>query len=495
MAESAVRARVEDASGWIVQRQLGRGQYGTAYLVEMGSRRPPAGGDRPKKLVEASLGDQAVAKVVGLEFLPEKEHSLAFQEVELMRNLKHPCIVMLTDHFLTEASLELVIVMDWCDGGDLRNEVKRRGKTTPADHIPEDQIMMWFIQLALALNYIHQRHILHRDLKSSNIFLITGQSQGYRVKIGDFGISRVLEGTVDVAATVVGTPFYMSPEVCKAEPYGYKSDIWALGCVLYEMCMLKHAFESQSLLGLVYKIVSETHPDIPVQYSDDLRKLLDRVLEKSQYDRPSGKEVMADPYVRRFVAGATADFSGILAEAAPPLGAPTEAWAPAEAASPKPPDGARAAAVADEGPAPVMDIPPGSPAAHAGLGGPQERPVRREWSDPPFVAAAPPSLTTEEGLRAKVLIGRMRRALTMRPQNWLQVFASFDQKGDGQLPSAEFERAVTSLALGLSDEEIQEVRASLQSGKSSCVPVDSFGAALHRVPPEARGPRSGANAC
>merc|ERR1719502_2021533 len=148
---------------------------------------------------------------------------------------------------------------------------------------------------------MHQRHILHRDLKSSNIFLTANASNGYDVRIGDFGISRVLEGTVDVAATVVGTPYYMSPEVCKAEPYGYKSDIWALGCVLYEMCMLKHAFESQSLLGLVYKIVSENYDPIPPMYTADLRTLLERVLDKSHFSRPNGKDLLTDPFVKKYM--------------------------------------------------------------------------------------------------------------------------------------------------------------------------------------------------
>merc|ERR1719387_1095922 len=124
----------------------------------------------------------------------------------------------------------------------------------------------------MAVNYMHQKHILHRDLKSSNVFLTASASgSGQDVKIGDFGISRLMEGTTDMAVTVVGTPYYMSPEVCRAEPYDTKSDIWALGIVLYEMCMLKHAFESQSLLGLVYKIVSETYEPIPSQYSAELR--------------------------------------------------------------------------------------------------------------------------------------------------------------------------------------------------------------------------------
>merc|ERR1719158_69035 len=183
--------------------------------------------------------------------------------------------------------------MEYCDQGDLRGEVKKRAQGKPLDHIPEHMLMLWFVQLTLALNYIHQRHILHRDLKSSNIFMTTSADKsGLDVKIGDFGISRVLEGTVDVAATVVGTPYYMSPEVCKSEPYGYKSDIWALGCVLYEMCMLKHAFESSSLLGLVYKIVSDAYDPIPSFYSANLNDLIRRLLTKSADQRPSIQELL-----------------------------------------------------------------------------------------------------------------------------------------------------------------------------------------------------------
>jgi len=75
------------------------------------------------------------------------------------------------------------------------------------------------------------------------------------VKLGDFGISKLLESTNEAAMTVVGTPYYMSPEVCENKPYTFKSDVWALGCVLYELCTLQHAFSASNLLGLVYKIV------------------------------------------------------------------------------------------------------------------------------------------------------------------------------------------------------------------------------------------------
>ena len=163
----------------------------------------------------------------------------------------------------------MVILMEFCEGGELRQKIKEAAKT--GDQFAERMIMRWFCQVLSALSYVHKMHILHRDLKSSNIFL---KNQDRDVAIGDFGISRVLEGTIDAAATVVGTPYYMSPEVCRSEPYSYKSDIWSLGCVLYECCMLKHAFESENLLGLVYKIVSDRYDPIPSQYTQDLGNLI-----------------------------------------------------------------------------------------------------------------------------------------------------------------------------------------------------------------------------
>ncbi len=118
----------------------------------------------------------------------------------------------------------------------------------------------------MTLEYIHGRKILHRDIKLTNIFL-TGNNT---VKLGDFGISRVLESTCEAAMTVVGTPYYMSPEVCESKPYTYKSDVWSLGCVLYELCALDHPFMADNLLGLVYKIVTEIPSSIPMMYSEEL---------------------------------------------------------------------------------------------------------------------------------------------------------------------------------------------------------------------------------
>ena len=90
----------------------------------------------------------------------------------------------------------------------------------------------------MALEYVHARKIIHRDIKTGNVFL-TGSNT---IKVGDFGISKVLENTTQVAMTVVGTPYYMAPESCQSQPYTSKSDVWALGIIIYELCTLKQPF-------------------------------------------------------------------------------------------------------------------------------------------------------------------------------------------------------------------------------------------------------------
>jgi len=122
--------------------------------------------------------------------------------------------------------------MEYCEVGDLASHIKLKQKK--GEMFSEEEILNWFIQICIALEYIHGWKILHRDVKSQNIFLTKNNT----VKLGDFGISKLLESTNEAAMTVVGTPYYMSPEVCENKPYTFKSDVWALGCVLYELCTL-----------------------------------------------------------------------------------------------------------------------------------------------------------------------------------------------------------------------------------------------------------------
>jgi NIMA (never in mitosis gene a)-related kinase len=159
----------------------------------------------------------------------------------------------------------------------------------------------------MALQYVHSRRVIHRDIKTQNVFL-TGSKT---IKVGDFGISKVLESTTQVAMTVVGTPYYMSPESCQSEPYTSKSDVWALGIILFELCSLKQPFQADNLLGLVFKIVQDNPEPIPDCYSPELRELVAKLLCKNPANRPSTAEILKMPYVtdrmRSFVENAEMD--------------------------------------------------------------------------------------------------------------------------------------------------------------------------------------------
>ena len=148
----------------------------------------------------------------------------------------------------------------------------------------------------MALKYVHSCNILHRDLKTQNIMLSGPQQR--TIKLGDFGIAKVLGSGRDLAATVVGTPHYLSPELCQGHPYDQKSDIWALGCVLYELCTLHKPFDASNIPGIIFKIMRCEPAPIADMYSDDLRAMVSRLLSANPEARPTTDELEAMPIVR-----------------------------------------------------------------------------------------------------------------------------------------------------------------------------------------------------
>ena len=163
-------------------RQIGRGNYGSVFLVEL-----------------LETGEVFCMKKISFFDMADAEKEAAKQEVALLSSLRHPCIVRYVDSFIQDSTLH--IVMQYCEGGDLASRIKAAKKMRA--HFEEDQILDWLCQLALAVAYIHKRRVLHRDLKTQNVFLTSNNL----VRLGDFGIARVLEHTFECAKTVVGTPY------------------------------------------------------------------------------------------------------------------------------------------------------------------------------------------------------------------------------------------------------------------------------------------------
>ncbi|XP_045910734.1 serine/threonine-protein kinase Nek5-like isoform X2 [Micropterus dolomieu] len=256
-----------------VIRQVGEGAFGKAFLV----RDKGGGGDR-----------QCVVKQINLRKMSAREKEASQKEVTLLSKMKHPNIVTFITSF--QESGGLFIVMEYCDGGDLMKKINmQRGVA-----FTEEQIVDWFVQICLGLKHIHDRKILHRDIKAQNIFLTSG---GMKAKLGDFGIARMLNNTMELARTCVGTPYYLSPEICESRPYNNKTDIWSLGCVLYELCALRHPFEGSSLRQLVSKICRGRYNPVPSRYSYDLRLLVTQLFKVNPRDRPSVSSVLS----RRFL--------------------------------------------------------------------------------------------------------------------------------------------------------------------------------------------------
>ncbi|XP_051038419.1 serine/threonine-protein kinase Nek1 isoform X2 [Phodopus roborovskii] len=253
-------------------QKIGEGSFGKAVLV---------------KSTEDSR--HYVIKEINISRMSGKERQESRREVAVLANMKHPNIVQYKESF--EENGSLYIVMDYCEGGDLFKRINAQKGTL----FQEDQILDWFVQICLALKHVHDRKILHRDIKSQNIFL----TKDGTVQLGDFGIARVLNSTVELARTCIGTPYYLSPEICENKPYNNKSDIWALGCVLYELCTLKHAFEAGNMKNLVLKIISGSFPPVSLHYSYDLRSLLSQLFKRNPRDRPSVNSILEKSFIAK----------------------------------------------------------------------------------------------------------------------------------------------------------------------------------------------------
>ncbi|XP_055132354.1 serine/threonine-protein kinase Nek1 isoform X18 [Symphalangus syndactylus] len=253
-------------------QKIGEGSFGKAILVK-----------------STEDGRQYVIKEINISRMSSKEREESRREVAVLANMKHPNIVQYRESF--EENGSLYIVMDYCEGGDLFKRINAQKGVL----FQEDQILDWFVQICLALKHVHDRKILHRDIKSQNIFL----TKDGTVQLGDFGIARVLNSTVELARTCIGTPYYLSPEICENKPYNNKSDIWALGCVLYELCTLKHAFEAGSMKNLVLKIISGSFPPVSLHYSYDLRSLVSQLFKRNPRDRPSVNSILEKGFIAK----------------------------------------------------------------------------------------------------------------------------------------------------------------------------------------------------
>ncbi|KAF8819769.1 NEK kinase [Cardiosporidium cionae] len=257
-------------------REVGSGTFGKALLVA------------------DEHGKEFVMKVIDTAMMDIQARKTAQNEAQLLAGLgPHPFIIRYYRSYIQ--AKKLYIIMDFAEGGDMYQKIRKQQSL--AQHFEEKTIRRWFTQAALGVHYLHRKHILHRDLKTQNIFL----GKDGQLLLGDFGISKVLENTLACAQTTIGTPYYLSPELCRGEAYSYPADIWALGCILYEMASLKKPFEGSNIEELIRSIKSDKIPSLPRRYTSELSDLCLSLLHQNPSKRPSISEILECDIIKKEV--------------------------------------------------------------------------------------------------------------------------------------------------------------------------------------------------
>ncbi|KOS15571.1 kinase-like protein [Malassezia pachydermatis] len=252
-----------------------------------------------RKVRRKSDGILFARKELNFERMSERDRKHIVSEVNILRTLQHDNVVRYEERYVDTENGILYIVMELCEGGDLGAIIKRCRRTKT--HLPEDTVWSFFAQMTAALEACHYRTsvhgppgtrgisqaILHRDLKPENVFLDADQN----VKLGDFGLSKQIASQA-FANTYVGTPYYMSPELATGQPYDIKSDVWALGCIVYELCALSPPFDAANQAELTRKIKQGMIPSLPRPYSRDLQEAVNAMLQLDHRRRPTTRQLL-----------------------------------------------------------------------------------------------------------------------------------------------------------------------------------------------------------
>jgi len=262
-------------SDFKIERQLGKGSFSSVYLV-------------------TRIADQKIyaLKSVTMDKLTKKEQENSVNEVRILASVSHPNVIGYKEAFWDDNNQTLNIVMEYADDGDLQTKIHQMKKNNGM--FEEEIIWSYAIQMIEGLKALHDKKIMHRDLKSANIFLSKNNNKKI-CKIGDMNVSKVVKEKVLMTQT--GTPYYASPEVWNDKPYSYKSDLWSIGCVIYELCALRPPFKGKDLDELYVNVCKGKVERIKKIYSDNLWKMILMLLQVDVNKRVNCDQFLNHPMI------------------------------------------------------------------------------------------------------------------------------------------------------------------------------------------------------
>ena len=252
--------------------KIGEGAYSTVYTV--------------RRIEDNQL---YALKKVKIQNLSLKEKQNALNEVRILASVNSPFVISYKESFIDEVDQTLCIVMEYADEGDLFQKITLFKKL----HTTFEENDAWkiIIQITIGLHDLHSYNILHRDLKSANVFLFRDGT----AKLGDLNVSKITPR--GLGCTQTGTPYYASPEVWRDTPYNLKSDIWSLGCLCYEVLMLKTPFRAETMEGLYRKVMKGKYPEISKKYSNKFDYIISNMLRLKPEERPTTEDILKIPEV------------------------------------------------------------------------------------------------------------------------------------------------------------------------------------------------------
>ncbi|OMP05200.1 hypothetical protein COLO4_08995 [Corchorus olitorius] len=251
--------------------EIGKGAYGRVY-----------------KGLDLENGDFVAIKQVSLENIAQEDLNIIMQEIDLLKNLNHKNIVKYLGSSKTKTHLH--IILEYVENGSLANIIKPN-KFGP---FPESLVAVYIAQVLEGLVYLHEQGVIHRDIKGANI-LTTKEGL---VKLADFGVATKLTEADVNTHSVVGTPYWMAPEVIEMSGVCAASDIWSVGCTVIELLTCVPPYYDLQPMPALFRIVQDEHPPIPDSLSPDITDFLRQCFKKDARQRPDAKTLLSHPWIQ-----------------------------------------------------------------------------------------------------------------------------------------------------------------------------------------------------